>query len=120
SDPAVGRAAREDVTFGDGQAGVRGVPHHAVTGVDAHVVGRGTEEDQVARHGVGPGHAGRGLTLGLGHTGKLDTAPGEDILREAGAVEAGAGGAAVDVVDPGQAGCDGDHAARAGSGRFAG
>src|SRR5450631_569532 len=94
----------------DGCAAVRGVPHHAIAGIDAYVAGRVAEEDQVT--GLRVRHRCRGGLLRLRRAGQADADPREDILRKARAVEAGRRGPAVDVVDAGQAGSDAENASR--------
>src|SRR5690606_11677332 len=47
SDATVGHVRGPDRALGDRHAGVAGVVHHAVPGVDAHVVRGGPEEDEV-------------------------------------------------------------------------
>ena len=48
-DATVGHGGGPDGAQSDGLAGARGVPHHAVAGINAVVVRGGTEEHQVAR-----------------------------------------------------------------------
>src|SRR5579884_2776959 len=81
-------------------AGVGGVDHHAVADVDAVVADgrRGPEEDQVAglEGGTG-GQLREEVVLVLGHPGQAEAGGEIGLHDQAGAVEAGGPGAAVDV-----------------------